>query len=757
MDGQKKMKLSTRPNRMSRFWIPLLILILAILFNWKLTLTRQYIWLEHPDGINQVLPWFQFQAAQWHHWQFPAWDPNAWTGQPLFGQAQPGAAYPFNWLIFLAPLKDGFIRIVYLNWYVVFIRFLGALTGYSLCRDLGCSRIASFVGAFVFGMGGFLGKNGWPQMLNGAIWAPLVFLYLFRVARRERTLRSALLSGFFLGFAWLSGHHQVPTYLFYSALGIWTWLCVRDGKWDWSMAKLGLLSIFMAVAASAVQTFPTTEYGRLSVRWVGAEDPIGFNVKVPYYAHERLAHSPTSILGVFMPNIDPAWPMFIGIVAFALAILGTILAWREPQVRCLAVLAGGALFFTIGPNSLLHGIMYAVLPLIDKTRSAGAATAIFGAAIAPLAAIGLDRISKNEWWMKRTSLILAVAGVALICASFVFKMIETKGSAADERVILSGVCALAFSAVLAGWRSGSVSIHGGSVGVFAIVLFELALVTNYWLPARGRHSEGTPLTNNLTKHRDIAGFLRTRSDHGRIEYRTDDIPYNFGDWFNLETFQSYTASVTTNIWNHSLFDRPGRNFMGVRYSIAKAPDGPEQQLLFESQSGLKVFENRGALPRVWSVHRSARAPDRSAVVSALGAGLDARETVVLVGEGIRLNPCPEDKGVADRTDLTLHEANHVVISATLRCPGMVILNDTWFPGWSASVDGKPVEIHEAYGIFRGVLAPAGQHTVEMHYRPLSVIAGGFLTLFAAAIALMTWMGVLFRSAGHGTNPLHKRL
>ena len=40
-------------------------------------------------------------------------------------------------------------------------------------------------------------------MLNGAVWAPLVFLYLFRVARGERVLASSLLSGFFLG--WLAG------------------------------------------------------------------------------------------------------------------------------------------------------------------------------------------------------------------------------------------------------------------------------------------------------------------------------------------------------------------------------------------------------------------------------------------------------------------------------------------------------------------------------------------------------------------------
>ena len=107
-------------------WVmPVLLLTIVVLFNWKLLLTRQFTWLEDPDLADQILPWFQFQAFQWHGFHIPAWDPNVWTGQPLFGQTQPGSAYPFNWLLFLMPLKNGQIRMAALNWYYVLIRYLG--------------------------------------------------------------------------------------------------------------------------------------------------------------------------------------------------------------------------------------------------------------------------------------------------------------------------------------------------------------------------------------------------------------------------------------------------------------------------------------------------------------------------------------------------------------------------------------------------------------------------------------------------------
>src|SRR5437868_4386989 len=122
-----------------------LLVAIVIIFNWKLTLTDRYTWLDAPDIANQVLPWFQFQAAEWHAGHFPMWDPNDWAGQTLFGQLQPGSAYPLNWLLFLLPLKLGWMQMAILNWYLVVIRLMGALAAYALCRDLGRSLIASIV------------------------------------------------------------------------------------------------------------------------------------------------------------------------------------------------------------------------------------------------------------------------------------------------------------------------------------------------------------------------------------------------------------------------------------------------------------------------------------------------------------------------------------------------------------------------------------------------------------------------------------
>ena len=165
---------------------PVFLCLIVIAFFWKLTLTRQYTWLASPDVAQMVVPWFQFQTREWHHLRLPFWDPYSWAGHPFLAQAQPGAAYPLNWILFLMPFDHGWISWTVLNWYYVLTRVAAALTFFWFARDLGLSRRASVIGASAYGVGGYLGSVAWPQMVNGAVWVPLVFLFQLRSARGDR-------------------------------------------------------------------------------------------------------------------------------------------------------------------------------------------------------------------------------------------------------------------------------------------------------------------------------------------------------------------------------------------------------------------------------------------------------------------------------------------------------------------------------------------------------------------------------------------
>ncbi len=78
------------------------------------------------------------------------------------------------------------------------------------------------------------------------------------------------------------------------------------------------------------------------------------------------------------------------------------------------------------------------------------------------------------------------------------------------------------------------------------------------------------------------------------------------------------------------------------------------------------------------------------------------------------------------------------IRSTLGCKGIVILNDNFYPGWSAYVDGKRAPILPAYMSVRGVVVNAGEHIIEMRYAPWSLYLGIFLFLAGLAGTIILW-------------------
>src|SRR5260370_26687044 len=76
----------------SSLTFPLILFLIITCFYWRLVFTYQYDWMWGPDLGEQILPWFEEEARQIQHSHFPLWDTHSWMGQPLLGQAQPGAA-----------------------------------------------------------------------------------------------------------------------------------------------------------------------------------------------------------------------------------------------------------------------------------------------------------------------------------------------------------------------------------------------------------------------------------------------------------------------------------------------------------------------------------------------------------------------------------------------------------------------------------------------------------------------------------------
>jgi hypothetical protein len=169
--------------------------------------------------------------------------------------------------------------------------------------------------------------------------------------------------------------------------------------------------------------------------------------------------------------------------------------------------------------------------------------------------------------------------------------------------------------------------------------------------------------------------------------------------------------------------------MHVRYIAS--PRELDLPVVYRS-SAITIYRNAAAVPRAWLVP-SARV-ESDPLASALDPTFDPRREAIL-DETISPDNLIRDTRYAIRdTLLSLRDTpNTVTIRAASDVDGYLVLADTWYPGWQATIDGQVAPIWRANVAFRAVVFPAGEHTVEFRYQPDSFGWGLGGSLASAAL------------------------
>jgi hypothetical protein len=188
----------------------------------------------------------------------------------------------------------------------------------------------------------------------------------------------------------------------------------------------------------------------------------------------------------------------------------------------------------------------------------------------------------------------------------------------------------------------------------------------------------------------------------------------------------------------------------VRFVLAnEPPPWLGDRYLRVRELGVKpaVFENTAALPRAYRAVLAEAEPSEPerALARLVEPGFDARSAVLLDAPpdellGADAGAAEEDGG---ETFLDHDEPERQTIRTGGARPAVVVVTDAFFPGWEASVDGAAADVLRVNTVFRGVAVPAGEHVVEMRYRPRSfqlgvALAFGTLLAGAAYAATSAW-------------------
>jgi hypothetical protein len=164
---------------------------------------------------------------------------------------------------------------------------------------------------------------------------------------------------------------------------------------------------------------------------------------------------------------------------------------------------------------------------------------------------------------------------------------------------------------------------------------------------------------------------------------------------------------------------------GTQYILAAGYIGDDAAATFPivfADDRSIVHENSRPLPRAFVVHQ--------VLPVNKGMALDPFETVVIETEAEIPAPRPAETAGDSQVAIVRDTPQLIEIRTNLAGSGYLVLLDTYYPGWLASVDGRPTSIYRANHIGRAVFVPAGEHLVRFEYRPWSFRLGLGLALLA---------------------------
>ena len=93
----------------------------------------------------------------------------------------------------------------------------------------------------------------------------------------------------------------------------------------------------------------------------------------------------------------------------------------------------------------------------------------------------------------------------------------------------------------------------------------------------------------------------------------------------------------------------------------------------------------------------------------------------------------------------LPDPQHVEIEANLESPGVVVLADVYYPGWTLTIDDQPAPIYRVNRMMRGAAVGAGPSPGIRLSAELVLQFGGPITLGGLAITALLGLGCLVRS------------
>jgi hypothetical protein len=769
------------------YWIILLAPLLLVL---PLMARGQVLYWGTPS--LQFVPWWSYALDCLRQGVLPLWNPLNGFGAPLIANYQLAFFYPPNWLLLLFGILAGQAnQAVAIAWGFMLLSVLhlawAGLGMALLLKRLGFGWLGQVVGGMAFGISGYVvARLGFFSMVWVYAWLPWVIYTTDPIAPvgREEPDNSGdrvrLMPGLVLCLSMqlLAGHAQLTWYTLLLAV---VWVTVGSlhggGLRRLVMGGLSLASAgLVAAGLAAVQLLPTFEYLTQSQR----ADAYAFE--------EALTFSfwPWRLITILSPDFfgSPAagdfwgyasyWedhiymgvlPVLLALATFWLVLRGLRRSGRGREWRLLLLAWSGLLVtfvLAMGRYTPVFPFLYRYVPTFDMFQ-APARYLVWSVFLFPvLAAVGIDHwrcpTGRGLYWFR-----LGTAGAFAVTlgAGLAWLFMQNIKVTFIRATALTGLWALGFGLLTLAIPLAEKYNRRG-LWRWAVIAWTLAdlLVAGWSLNPgveSGFYRGASPAAHQEISASDQRVFITAREERdlkfGRFlrftDFRQQEDPYAQRQAL-LPNLNLLDRVASANNFDPLVPDRYARWMAEVETLnlntqsgwLARMGIGWVEHVDGSQPTGVRFDPIEGA-SRWWWYPCARAAGGLEEAVSLLSGEIDAGASilgpVVVEGNlGSDGGQCPVGGEVSVRIRLESEKPDRLVLAVSTTSPGWLVLADTWYPGWRATVDSTPVTLYPANVLFRAVQLPAGKHRIIIEYRPIGFYFGALFSILVLLCAIIRW-------------------
>ncbi len=699
-----------------------LIAVLTYLFLWRLWAfaPEDRAFLPEKSDLAEVFyPPRHYFAKTLEDGQFALWNPHIYAGYPQFADPQAATFYPVALAFAVWTGSDYSMETIALD--IGFHFFLVGAFSFLFFRHLFKSNSAALLSALLFEFGGYL--TFYPPLqlseLEVVAWMPLTLLFL-TLSLERRSWWLMALAGVTMGQVFLAGRPQ--SYLTIGFVVVaWLVYTAVQHKYSWLqiLGRFGVLTSF-ALGIAAAQWLPTLELTRRSTR----SDLIYEFVAEGGFPFNELT-------GFFVPQLLGTQNLYMGILTL---ILAGIAIYRRQGLFWIGILLV-CIVASVGDHLILFDGFYLIERLGFPGYLRNVERLAFGIAfsLATLSGYGFMLLQRehNRLFPIIGRFALSIFVVTLVLGWFwSFTRLPTEGlepMLAVEAISRAGMFLLVGIGGL--WLLRERPYYAAMALGFLAVLDVMSmnqgrfLVEESFLPGNDIERAASAPAGPDTFYR-VTFDQTTSQDFGSLTGK-DNLggmpPLMLTDYERLRyLLDDYRRNIVLNV--------------GVVVTRGDYDD-PAFELIDQIDE-VNYYQFTHFKPRAYLAENVVTVPNPEVAAQRLAdPAFDYWNSVLVVGEtGLgQGNPIE----ASEFAEVIGRSANSITIQATTVESRLLVLSDAYYEGWRATLNGAPTEIVKTNVALRGVVLPAGTHTIKMDFRPWTFTWGVTISILTLLI-LMGW-------------------